>query len=79
MLEVCNTNNYRKDNRPKIYKYINFILHEEYLPKKCLVADESDKIFGRVVLFATDQQLDILSKCEEIYVDGTFKVNRVRV
>ena len=69
MLEVCNiktnlpnkdniirnTNNYRKDNRPTVDTDINFILHEEYLPTQFLVADESDKLFGRVILFETNQ------------------------
>ena len=72
---IRNANNCRKDNRPTITMNVNFILNEEYIPNKFLVADETDKIFGRVVLFATDQQIDILSQCEEIYVDGTFKVN----
>ena len=72
---LCRLANYTRDQqRPEEPTDLNFDYNKEYIPDFC-VADITvdDK---RHLLFATQQQLDVLRHAKRWYLDGTFKVVR---
>ncbi|XP_035690632.1 uncharacterized protein LOC118425699 [Branchiostoma floridae] len=66
-------NKRRQELRPKDPTTLEFDLEEQHLPDGFLKADiQSDG--HRMLVFATDQQLKLLSRAKTWYMDATFKV-----
>ncbi len=66
-------NRARKARRPKNPTSLHFALDISHTPDDFLVKDISLDT-ARHLLFATSQQLSVLSRARQWYVDGTFKV-----
>ena len=68
-------NKCRQRLRPEAPKNLQFVLMEDKLPANfCRVDVEVDQ--RRHLIFATDEQLDILSRARRWYMDATFWVVR---
>ncbi|MPC69820.1 hypothetical protein E2C01_064051 [Portunus trituberculatus] len=68
-------NRQRQKLRPAEPKYLSFILDEAHIPNNFLRADV--RVHGRRhLIFATDQQLEHITKAKSWYIDGTFKLCR---
>ncbi|XP_056021999.1 uncharacterized protein LOC130054920 [Ostrea edulis] len=68
-------NRTREKLRPQEPKYPDFVLVDGFLPTGFLKADISSD-GQRYLLFATEEQLDVLADLQTWFVDGTFKVVR---
>lgn len=68
-------NRLRQQLRPEDPKDLNFELRDDCLPTDFLRANVRVKD-RRHLVFASDQQLEQLSKAKSWYVDGTFKLVR---
>jgi len=73
VLQLRLANRVRQRLRPQEPTDISFVVDDRHVPAGFLRADVTVKD-RRHVVFATDQQLTLLSKAKTWYVDGTFKV-----
>jgi hypothetical protein len=70
-----NANNHRQKLRPKDPVDLDFALNDEHIPDNFLRKDIAlDN--ARHVMFASDEQLQLLAKAKTWYMDATFKVIR---
>ena len=68
-------NRARQGSAPKHLNTIDFILEEEHLPDDFLVKDIQQQ-GCRYIVLASMQQLSVLARTKQWYVDGTFKIVR---
>jgi len=73
--QVRAANKYRQKERPAAPRDLNFTLERNKLPADFL-RDDITVDDRRHIIFATDHQLDLLSRARRWYLDATFWVVR---